>query len=408
VARPKEPTHGDRRPSTLGRIVVAAGLVAGAVAAARGRSRADPPAAASASSYPPFPIGGPCTTAWREEMLTRVQELSGLKSWIEATPRTQTPAGNLPHAIANQLETARLTAAREDTRNGKRLSRWAKFWASANGAAFERALGNLDAVEVDLLRLAPDEYVNGQLPSLQAHVNRYLSKDDPRRKRIDEITRPGRELTEVDRDTLVAAHHAANSHRRRELIRLRSFRNLIGGGAVTLLGLAVVIAVVSHRHPGWLPLCFLPEDKKRFVCPLHEFPVPNPTGAKVDDLVARTADPYDALVIELVGLVAATLAGAIALRGMRGTSTPYAVPVALILLKLPAGALTAVLGLLFIRGGFVPGLSALDSSAQIIAWAIIFGYAQQVFTRLIDSQGQGILHDVAGQGAAGDRQPKSR
>jgi hypothetical protein len=107
-------------------------------------------------------------------------------------------------------------------------------------------------------------------------------------------------------------------------------------------------------------------------------------------------------------VVAATLAGAIALRGMRGTSTPYAVPVALILLKLPAGALTAVLGLLFIRGGFVPGLSALDSSAQIIAWAIIFGYAQQVFTRLIDTQGQGILHDVAGQGAAGDRPAKSR
>jgi hypothetical protein len=177
---------------------------------------------------------------------------------------------------------------------------------------------------------------------------------------------------------------------------------------VTLLVLAVVIAIVSHSHPGWLPLCFLPEDKKRFVCPLHEFPVPNPTGAKVDDLVAKTADPYDVLVIELVGLVAATLAGAIALRGMRGTSTPYAVPVALILLKLPAGALTAVLGLLFIRGGFVPGLSALDSSAQIIAWAIIFGYAQQVFTRLIDTQGQGILHDVAGQGAAGDRPAKSR
>lgn len=408
MARPKQPTHADRRPSTFGRVLIAAGLVSGAVAAARGLGRAAPPARQPASSYPPFPIGGPCTTAWREEMLTRVQELSGLKSWIEANPRKQIPSGNIPQAIANQLETARLTAAREDTRNGKRLSRWTKFWASANGAAFERTLGNLDAVEVDLLRLAPDDYVNGQLPSIQAHVNRYLGKDDPRRKRIDDVTQPGHELTEVDRDILVAAHHAANSHRRRELTRLRSFRNLIGGGAVTLLGLAVVIAIISHRHPGWLPLCFLPEDKKRFVCPLHEFPVPHPTGAKVDDLVARTANPYDVLVIELVGLVAATLAGAIALRGMRGTSTPYAVPVTLILLKLPAGALTALLGLLFIRGGFVPGLSALDSSAQIIAWAIIFGYAQQVFTRLIDTQGQGILHDVAGQGAAGDRPPKSR
>jgi hypothetical protein len=408
VARHSQPTDAARQSSMLGRLVVVLSLGSAALAAVRGASRSDPPAAQRTDGYPPFPIGGPCTTAWREDMLTRVQELSGLKTWIEANPRKQTPSGNIPQAIANQLETARRTAAREDTRNGKRLSRWTKFWASVNGAAFERTLGNLDAVEVDLLRLAPDDYVNGQLPSLQAHVNRYLSKDDPRRRRVEELTLPGHQLTEADRDTLVAALHAANSHRRRELTRLRSFRNLIAGGALTLFALAALIAILGRNHPDWMPLCFLPEDKKKFVCPLHEFPVPNPTGAKIDDLVARTANPNDILVIELVGLVAATLAGAIALRSMRGTSTPYAVPVALILLKLPAGALTAVLGLLFIRGGFVPGLTALDSSAQIIAWAIIFGYAQQVFTRLIDNQGQGILHDVAGQGAAGDRPPKSR
>ena len=60
------------------------------------------------------------------------------------------------------------------------------------------------------------------------------------------------------------------------------------------------------------------------------------------------------------------------------------------------------------RGGFVPGLTALDTSAQIIAWAIIFGYAQQVFTRLLDNQGQDILHDVSGHGPAGDRETRSR
>jgi hypothetical protein len=85
---------------------------------------------------------------------------------------------------------------------------------------------------------------------------------------------------------------------------------------------------------------------------------------------------------------------------MAARAHPY---VALFLLKLPAGALTAVLGLLCMRGGFVPGLTALDSSAQILAWAIIFGYAQQVFTRLVDNQGQDLLEDVAGQGPAGAR-----
>ena len=46
------------------------------------------------------------------------------------------------------------------------------------------------------------------------------------------------------------------------------------------------------------------------------------------------------------------------------------------------------------RGQFVPGLSALDTSAQILAWALIFGYAQQLFTRLVDQQGQSVLNSM--------------
>jgi hypothetical protein len=227
--------------------------------------------------------------------------------------------------------------------------------------------------------------------------------------RVEALTSvDGQELSVAARDTLVAAFHAANSQRRRELIRLRSFRNLIVGATLTLLVLAIVVAILGAVNREWLPLCFLPEDENKFVCPLQEMRVAKPGTADIDNLVDKTATRSDVLVIEIVGLVAATLAGAVALRRMRGTSTPYGVPVALVLLKLPAGALTAVLGLLFMRGGFVPGLTALDSSAQILAWAIIFGYAQQVFTRLIDNRGQDLLQDVAGHGPAGAREMKTR
>lgn len=65
-------------------------------------------------------------------------------------------------------------------------------------------------------------------------------------------------------------------------------------------------------------------------------------------------------------------------------------------LKLPTGAITALLGLLLMRGQFVPGLSALDTSAQIIAWALVFGYAQQLFTRLVDQQAHTVLDRVRG------------
>ncbi len=57
------------------------------------------------------------------------------------------------------------------------------------------------------------------------------------------------------------------------------------------------------------------------------------------------------------------------------------------------------------RGQFVPGLSALDSPAQILAWALVFGYAQQLFTRLVDQQGQTVLNSVR---SADTPQPSSR
>ncbi len=116
-----------------------------------------------------------------------------------------------------------------------------------------------------------------------------------------------------------------------------------------------------------------------------------------DDAIRATAGRLDVALVAFVGLLAAGLSAATSLRQIRGTSTPYSLPVALALLKLPAGALTAVLGLLLMRGEFIPGLSALDSSAQILAWAVLLGYGQQLLTRYVDQRAQMILN-VSGPG----------
>ncbi len=42
----------------------------------------------------------------------------------------------------------------------------------------------------------------------------------------------------------------------------------------------------------------------------------------------------------------------------------------------------------------MPGLSALDTSAQILGWAAVFGYAQQLFTRFVDQRANAVLDDV--------------
>jgi hypothetical protein len=123
----------------------------------------------------------------------------------------------------------------------------------------------------------------------------------------------------------------------------------------------------------------------------------SPSGGEttnIDFYVKQTTHPWDLAIIELMGLLAAAVAAALAIRGIRGSSERHSVLVWLAALKLPTGAVTAFLGLMLMRGQFVPGLSALDTSAQILAWALVFGYAQQLFTRLVDQQGQNVLNSV--------------
>lgn len=340
-----------------------------------------PPMEATDGSAP-LPLEAPTSAAWREEVQTKARELEGLARWLEDTCVGEGPAGvHLLATVHRHLRTAHDTAARSN------MSRPLKRWLAApGGSEVERAMGNIDAAEADILRLAPAEYLRGQMPSLMAHVNRYLPRNDPRRIRTEEVARRAhtRPPAQFERDIVVAAFHAANSQRRRELLRLRSFRNVLLVATALMVLVSAGVALLGAAEPGLISLCFSPSGTP--VCP---------TGDAVSG--------WDLTVVEIVGSVAAAVAAAISLRSIRGTSTPYSLPVALALLKLPTGALTAVLGLLLMRGGFVPGLSALDTTAQIISWAIVFGYAQQIFTRAVDQQAHAVLEDVGGRGAAGDR-----
>ena len=351
----------------------------------------------------------------------RAQELRGLKGWIMAHGNHDPRATELFGTIDTHL------AAVTDTAVGKHGPTKRLFWG-VTGASFERTLGNLDAAEVDLLRLAPSSVLIPSLPSLLAHINRFLSKDDPRRQAVERIARdqaerppqklatrlrparPAPLLDDADREVLLSAQHAANSQRRRDLIRLRTFRNLLWGGILVFLAIAIVLGVIGSKSPTTIPLCFTPESggKVKVVCPRQESPIPGAAtaGRDLDPAIANTVSKDDVWLVELLGLLGAALTGAAALRSLASNSTPYAVPVTLALFKLPTGAVTAVIGLVLMRADFVPGLSALDTSAQILGWAVVFGIAQQLVTQFADSQASGLLENIKGRGAGGDRELK--
>jgi hypothetical protein len=368
---------------------------------------------------PQRPVGGPVSAGWREGALTRAKELESLCLWVLAGQPRQ-GCHILGQAVLEHVEAARqaATAAKLEPRKRFRFLR--------HGSLTERAMSNLDAAEALLLNFAPPDYVLGQIPSLLRHVQSHLAPSDPRRQDFERIAQrlgakdsdhpllsPNNEqgplerikLIEEERGKIVTATRAASSAALREQVRVRSFRNILVVTTLAMTLLAIGMALIGFLSPTMIPMCFAPEESGQavVVCPTAQsapFTTSRQSGTNtlqdIDDEVRRTATPYDLLVVELVGLAAAAIAAAAAIRGIRGSSERYGLPVALAALKLPTGAVTAFLGVLLMRGQFVPGLSALDTSAQIVAWALVFGYAQQLFTRLVDRQGQTVLDSVRG------------
>jgi hypothetical protein len=343
---------------------------------------------------PDFPIGEPTGSSWREHALAKITELEYLKQWVLLQPDRRAPgSAELAAAIDRHLAAA-YSCVGPDSRG--KVGVFTDAWS---GAAVERTLSNLDAARTGLLHLAPLWYVRGQLPSLLAFVRGHLPRDDARRCRVEEIfARAGDgKFTIDDREEIVGVLRGAAAEARDEVTRVRSFRNILLVMTALLTATAAAIALLGHFEPALVDLCFNPDEA--IVCPTAQRSiVMSPSPEQLAAAVAATASRWDIFVVELVGLIGAAFAAAAALPRIKGTSTPYSLPVAAALLKLPTGALSALLGILLVRGGFVPGLSALDTPGQIVAWALFFGIAQHLVTRLVDKQAQTVLDDVGGQG----------
>ena len=263
------------------------------------------------------------------------------------------------------------------------------------GTSVELAYQSLHAAKVFLVDLLPREDVDALTPAVLARVAMSLPPDDLRRLNIDTLeTAPPTEKRAGVKQAMQLAYDASDQLH----ARVRGFRNVLLSAAVLIaVFMGILVAVVS-RYPDALPLCFTPsvtsvqiapETHPRKVCPSGEDPPGLAAPAN-----GQQPEPGDMSIVAGLGLLGGGLAAAFAIRKIRGSSTPYDVPTAVALLKVPTGALTAVAGILLLGGGFVPGLSELDTQRQILAYALVFGYAQQLATRFIDDRAQSILNSV--------------
>jgi hypothetical protein len=341
------------------------------------------------------PWGAP----WRAHVLASAH---AIEHELDALPAGRTPAErdlrrSVEQAVQVHLEAARIAAWPEDTRRLPVGDQFVDWWT---GAPVEAAYVNLHEAEIALAQLLPDEEVQAGIPEALARLQT-MEVTDPRR-RVAEAQLASNLSGSPRRAAFRSAVRIGLELKDQQYARLRGFRNVVLTTAAGLMVLVVALCLVGAWKPDALPLCFGPppttaapgqppppvQGPVGVACPSEEAP-PTP-GTQPRRLPA----PGDVTLVALLGLLGGGLSTALSIRHLQGTSTPYDVPVALSLLKLPSGALTALVGLLFIRGQFVPGLSQLDNQPQILAYAFLFGIAQQLVTRLVDQQAQDILTKV--------------
>lgn len=287
--------------------------------------------------------------------------------------------GLSPNQMAAADGVRRLLRRAEDAAYGIQptpgpLSCW---WS---GALVDAACQNLHAARAQMIDVYDDAEIAAEIPSALARMQHTMHRDDVRRRMADS----GITSDVIARQRAFLRRAIADSYAAldRQHERLRSFRNIILLLALCIAVLVAITIIVVWTNPVFMPLCFpsdglAPDGSSTLNCPTGEgFSVPHGN---------------DIIVVALLGLLGGALAAAVSIRNLRGTSTPYDVPVALSLLKVPLGAFTAILGLVAIQGEFVPGLSALDSQQQILAYALVLGYGQQVFTYTLDRKAQMLL-----------------
>ncbi|MFF0575360.1 hypothetical protein [Streptosporangium saharense] len=306
---------------------------------------------------------------WRVYVATRSEEI---RADAERALTVREGAGQLV-SVGEGIGT-HLARAESYARSRHGLRRW------LTGHAIEGAWSNVNSATVMLYGVLPTAELCGRATEVLAIGRAYLPSDDPRLVQLHARVAAG-DLNEGDRPLMQSVLRAAYTAQAMESGRVRSFRNLLLGGVVMLSMIVLGLVTVGAIWPDAVPMC----GNQSVIQTQGLMPAQIcPTGG-------HRPGHGDVPLVALVGVLGAALSSAASLSTRADLSTRYSLAVAQTLLKAPAGVATAVLGLLILNSGFVPGMSGLGSQPAILVWAMVFGYGQQVVTRFVDQRADTLL-----------------
>lgn len=243
------------------------------------------------------------------------------------------------------------------------------------GSDPELVLGAFATAGQAMTALVSEEELRATLPDLRSSITAYLPDNTVAAQAVDHLLA---DVASIDRSQLREIRRAVDDSRVEAMAHVKNFQNkLLVLSAVLACGLAVVTAVQA-LDPTRIPLL-------------------------MDGV--RQPQAWDAFEVMVLGSVGGAFAALIAAAGQRGYRGPYSLGLTQSLVKLPAGAATALIGVLLLQHGLV-GVQGPQSREVALAYAALFGYAQQLGTRLLDQKGEEMLqaarskHDPAKQKCA--------
>jgi hypothetical protein len=247
----------------------------------------------------------------------------------------------------------------------RRLSSW---W---NGSDVDQAWAALHLAGQALLEIEAPEVVKAQVGDIAASVLTSLAVGDIRVKdylaTLKLLAPADRDLTEADREQLRAIRQACDSSSDGGHADARAYRNtliLLGGLLSVALGLIAGLAFVDESFRS----AFAPAN--------------------------HTASRWFVLELELVASLAGVTGALLSLSNYSGFQSTYGLPLVQAFLKGGTGAATGLLGVALVQSGIVSSVKAVPDSG-VFAIAVVFGYAQYLFTRLVDRQAKTVLDSAS-------------
>jgi hypothetical protein len=246
----------------------------------------------------------------------------------------------------------------------RRLSDW---WT---GSALTAGWGFVHRAEADMVLVEANEDVRSTLPWLRAWVQSAMAPGYRRSLYEKQLKEQIESRDTLERVVIRQAHKDVIHSNSERFVALRGFRNTLVLVTLMLVALVGILAVWHALDPDFLELCM---------------------GASGDGEAARCVSGsesarFDVFLVALVGSLGGMLAIALGLGEKATAPSRYDPKAWQALLKPAAGAATALGGVLLVQADVVVGPTSSPSEALYLSYALIFGFSQQLFTRLVDKR----------------------